>query len=146
MSVTAAQGFVAAGCHAGIKRRRFDMALVATEDRRPVAAAAVFTQNKFVAPPVILCRRRLAENGGRASAIVVNSGNANAGTGAAGLADAESDGCGGCAGSGRGRGGGPGLLDRNHRHALADGRHPERHAQIAKKLSVAEGTMRRGAF
>lgn len=89
MSITAAAGFVAAGCHAGIKRRRFDMALVATEDRKPVAAAAVFTQNKFVAPPVILCRRRLAENGGRAAAIIVNSGNANAGTGAAGLADAE---------------------------------------------------------
>ena len=89
MSVTAAEGFVASGCHAGIKRRRFDMALVATEDRRPVAAAAVFTQNRFVAPPVVLSRRRLAENGGRASAIIVNSGNANAGTGAAGLADAE---------------------------------------------------------
>jgi len=89
MSVTAAKGFVAAGCHAGIKRRRFDMALVATEDRAPVATAAVFTQNRFVAPPVILSRRRLAENGGRAAAIIVNSGNANAGTGAAGLADAE---------------------------------------------------------
>jgi glutamate N-acetyltransferase/amino-acid N-acetyltransferase len=89
VSVTAAEGFVAAGCHAGIKRRRHDMALVATEDRRPVAAAAVFTQNKFVAPPVILSRRTLAENKGRASAIIVNSGNANAGTGAAGLADAE---------------------------------------------------------
>jgi glutamate N-acetyltransferase/amino-acid N-acetyltransferase len=89
MSVTSARGFVAAGCHAGIKRRRFDMALLATDDRRPVAAAAVFTRNKFVAPPVVLCRRRLADNGGRASAIIVNSGNANAGTGAAGLADAE---------------------------------------------------------
>ncbi|HYJ83607.1 MAG TPA: bifunctional glutamate N-acetyltransferase/amino-acid acetyltransferase ArgJ [Allosphingosinicella sp.] len=89
MSVTAAKGFVAAGCHAGIKRRRFDMALLATDDRRPVAAAAVFTRNKFVAPPVVLSRRRLAENGGRAAAVIVNSGNANAGTGAAGLADAE---------------------------------------------------------
>lgn len=89
MSVTAAKGFVASGCHAGIKRRRFDMAMVATDDRKPVAAAAVFTQNRFVAPPVILSRRRLADNGGRAAAIVVNSGNANAGTGAPGLADAE---------------------------------------------------------
>jgi glutamate N-acetyltransferase/amino-acid N-acetyltransferase len=89
VSVTAALGFVAAGCHAGIKRRRFDMAMVATDDRRPVAAAAVFTQNRFVAPPVVLSRRRLAGNGGRVAAIVVNSGNANAGTGAAGLADAE---------------------------------------------------------
>ena len=89
MSVTAASGFVASGCHAGIKRRRFDMAMIATDDRKPVAAAAVFTRNKFVAPPVVLSRKRLADNGGRAAAIVVNSGNANAGTGAAGLADAE---------------------------------------------------------
>ena len=89
MSVTAAQGFVASGCHAGIKRRRYDMALVATDDRQPVTCVAVFTQNKFVAPPVVLDRKRLAANGGKAAAIVVNSGNANAGTGAAGMADAE---------------------------------------------------------
>jgi glutamate N-acetyltransferase / amino-acid N-acetyltransferase len=89
VSVTAAEGFVAAGCHAGIKRRRHDMALIATEDRRAVAAAAVFTQNRFVAPPVVLSRVRLEANGGKASAIVVNSGNANAGTGEAGLADAR---------------------------------------------------------
>ncbi|HEX8527893.1 bifunctional glutamate N-acetyltransferase/amino-acid acetyltransferase ArgJ [Allosphingosinicella sp.] len=89
MSVTSADGFVAAGCHAGIKRRRFDMALVATEDREPVAAAAVFTRNKFFAPPVAASRQRLEANGGRAAAIIVNSGNANAGTGAPGLADAE---------------------------------------------------------
>ena len=89
MSVTAAPGFVAAGCHAGIKFARHDMALIATEDRLPVSAAAVFTQNKFVAPPVVLDRQRLAENGGKAAAILVNSGNANAGTGTAGMADAE---------------------------------------------------------
>ena len=89
MSVTAAKGFVAAGCHAGIKRRRHDMALIATEDRKPVTAVAVFTQNKFVAPPVVLSRQRLADNGGKAAAIIVNSGNANAGTGAPGLADAK---------------------------------------------------------
>jgi glutamate N-acetyltransferase/amino-acid N-acetyltransferase len=89
VSVTAAEGFVAAGCHAGVKRRRYDMALVATEDRSAVAAAAVFTQNRFAAPPVILDRERLAANGGRAAAIVVNSGNANAGTGKQGMADAE---------------------------------------------------------
>jgi glutamate N-acetyltransferase/amino-acid N-acetyltransferase len=89
VSVTAAKGFVASGCHAGIKRRRHDMTLIATEDRKPVTAVAVFTQNKFVAPPVTLSRKRLAESGGKATAIIVNSGNANAGTGAAGLADAE---------------------------------------------------------
>jgi glutamate N-acetyltransferase / amino-acid N-acetyltransferase len=89
MSVTAAEGFVAAGCHAGIKRRRYDMALLATDDLKPVTTVAVFTQNKFVAPPVTLSRSRLEANRGQAAAVIVNSGNANAGTGAPGLADAE---------------------------------------------------------
>ena len=89
MSVTAAPGFVAAGCHAGVKRRRYDTALLATEDGQPVTCAAVFTQNKFVAPPVDLDRVRLAETGDKVAAVIVNSGNANAGTGAKGYADAE---------------------------------------------------------
>ncbi|HST35905.1 MAG TPA: bifunctional glutamate N-acetyltransferase/amino-acid acetyltransferase ArgJ [Allosphingosinicella sp.] len=89
MSVTAAPGFVAAGCHAGIKHRKFDMALIATEDGKPVTAVGVFTQNKFVAPPVILDRLLLEASNGQVAAIVVNSGNANAGTGRAGLVDAE---------------------------------------------------------
>ena len=89
MSVTAAEGFVAAGCHAGIKRRRLDMAMIATDDRRPVPCAAVFTQNKFAAPPVELGRATLKANGGRAAAVVVNSGNANAGTGKDGYRDAQ---------------------------------------------------------
>jgi glutamate N-acetyltransferase/amino-acid N-acetyltransferase len=49
----------------------------------------VFTQNKFVAPPVVVSRQRLANNGGKAAAIIVNSGNANAGTGKPGLKDAR---------------------------------------------------------
>jgi glutamate N-acetyltransferase / amino-acid N-acetyltransferase len=89
VSVTAAEGFVAAGCHAGVKRRRYDMALLATEDRQPIPVAAVFTQNKFAAPPVELDRALLAANGGQAAAVIVNSGNANAGTGAGGMRDAE---------------------------------------------------------
>ena len=89
MSVTAALGFVAAGLHAGIKAKKHDMALVATEDGQPVTAAAVFTQNKFVAPPVVASRARLEANGGRCAAIIVNSGNANAGTGEPGRTDAE---------------------------------------------------------
>src|SRR6476620_6896601 len=89
MSVTAADGFVAAGCHAGIKRRRFDMALLATDDLKPAACAAVFTQNKFVAPPVELDRATLKANGGKAAAVIVNSGNANAGTGAPGYKNAQ---------------------------------------------------------
>jgi len=89
MSITAAEGFVAAGCHAGIKRRKFDMALIATEDRRPVPCAAVFTQNKFAAPPVELDRATLEANGGKAAAVIVNSGNANAGTGRPGYKNAQ---------------------------------------------------------
>ena len=89
MSVTAAQGFVAAGCHAGIKRRKFDMAMLATEDLQPVPCAAVFTQNKFAAPPVELDRATLKANGGKAVAIIVNSGNANAGTGVPGYKNAQ---------------------------------------------------------
>jgi glutamate N-acetyltransferase/amino-acid N-acetyltransferase len=89
MSVTAAQGFVAAGCHAGIKRRKFDMAMLATEDLQPVPCAAVFTQNKFAAPPVELDRATLAANGGKAVAVIVNSGNANAGTGVPGYKNAQ---------------------------------------------------------
>jgi len=89
MSVTAAQGFVASGLHAGIKKRRFDLAMIATEDRAPVPCAAVFTQNKFAAPPVELDRATLNANGGVASAVIVNSGNANAGTGLPGYKNAQ---------------------------------------------------------
>jgi glutamate N-acetyltransferase/amino-acid N-acetyltransferase len=89
MSVTAAEGFVASGCHAGIKRRRFDMAMIATDDHDPVPCAAVFTQNKFAAPPVELDRATLQANGGKAAAVIVNSGNANAGTGTAGYKNAQ---------------------------------------------------------
>ena len=88
MSVTAAEGFVAAGLHCGVKRKRKDLMLLATEDGKPVATAAVFTTNRFCAPPVQVSRARLEANGGHASAVLVNSGNANAGTGEQGRADA----------------------------------------------------------
>jgi glutamate N-acetyltransferase/amino-acid N-acetyltransferase len=52
------------------------------------AVAGVFTQNRFCAAPVQVCREHLA--GGQAiRAMVVNTGNANAGTGADGLARAR---------------------------------------------------------
>ena len=89
MSVTAAKGFVAAGLHAGIKSGLRDMALLATEDGKPVPTAAVFTQNKFRAPPVEASLERLVASGGMAAGVIVNSGNANAGTGAKGRADSE---------------------------------------------------------
>ena len=89
MSVTAAEGFVAAGVHAGLKANRRDVALLATDDGKPVPAAAVFTTNKFRAPPVEASLERLQVSGGMAVGVIVNSGNANAGTGAKGRADAE---------------------------------------------------------
>ena len=90
MSVTLAEGFVASGLPAGIKTEgRRDVSLLATEDGNPVPAAAVFTQNKFRAPPVEASLERLNVSGGMASGVIVNSGNANAGTGAKGRADAE---------------------------------------------------------
>jgi glutamate N-acetyltransferase/amino-acid N-acetyltransferase len=88
--VTLAEGFVASGLAAGIKTGgRRDVSLLATEDGRPVPAAAVFTQNKFRAPPVEASLERLNVSGGMAIGVVVNSGNANAGTGAKGREDAE---------------------------------------------------------
>src|SRR3546814_16560842 len=89
MGVTPAPGCVASGLPAGIKRRRHDMTMIATDDGLPITATAVFTQNKFFAPPVGVSRKKLAENGGRAAAIFVNSGNANAGTGPEGYAAAD---------------------------------------------------------
>ncbi|MCF2515106.1 bifunctional glutamate N-acetyltransferase/amino-acid acetyltransferase ArgJ [Sphingomonas sp. G124] len=90
MSVTLAEGFVASGLAAGIKAAgRRDVSLLATDGGKPVPAAAVFTQNKFRAPPVEASLERLNVSGGYASGVIVNSGNANAGTGAKGRADAE---------------------------------------------------------
>src|SRR5438876_7208597 len=51
-------------------------------------AAGVFTQNRFCAAPVTVCREHLARQV-PVRALVINAGNANAGTGARGLADAR---------------------------------------------------------
>ena len=90
MTVTGVDGFVAGGIAAGIKANgRPDLALVATADGRPVTAAGVFTANKMTAAPVLVCRDHLARSGGRAVAVIANSGNANAATGAQGMNDAR---------------------------------------------------------
>jgi len=67
--------------------QRDDVLLVVFE--RGTTAAGVFTQNRFCAAPVIVCRRHLERAGG-IRALIVNAGNANAGTGASGIAAAES--------------------------------------------------------
>ena len=90
MSVTAAKGFTAAGRACGIKPSGdLDLSLVATADGRPVAAAAVFTQNRMTAAPVVTTNAHITLTGGRAAAVVLNSGCANAATGAAGVDDAQ---------------------------------------------------------
>jgi glutamate N-acetyltransferase/amino-acid N-acetyltransferase len=90
MSVTAAQGFVAAGGSAGIKAGgRPDVAVVVTEDGRPVPAAGVFTSNLAAAAPVQVSRAHLQATGGRAAGVILTSGNANAATGEPGRTAAE---------------------------------------------------------
>jgi glutamate N-acetyltransferase/amino-acid N-acetyltransferase len=90
MGVTEPVGFVAAGTHCGIKPDGSpDLSLVATADAQPATAAAVFTANLATAAPVQVSRRHLDATGGRAAAVVLNSGNANAATGEAGRDDAE---------------------------------------------------------
>ena len=54
------------------------------------SVAGVFTQNRFCAAPVQVCREHLQITGGQdVRALVINTGCANAGTGAQGLADAR---------------------------------------------------------
>lgn len=88
--MTAAKGFSANGVACGIKASGDpDLSLVATTDGVAVAAAGVFTSNKMTAAPVVTTHAHLTATGGRASAVVLNSGCANAATGARGVADAE---------------------------------------------------------
>lgn len=85
MSVTAAQGFTAAGIAAGIKENgNPDLALVVNEGPRH-AAAGVFTSNRVKAAPVLWSEQVL--KGGEVSAVVLNSGGANACTGPKGFQD-----------------------------------------------------------
>ncbi len=84
--VTSAQGFKAAGVHAGFREdpNRLDMALLVADE--PCACAATFTRNAFCSAPVRVSRGYLDNQGyGTARALVVNSGNANAATGQIGL-------------------------------------------------------------
>jgi glutamate N-acetyltransferase/amino-acid N-acetyltransferase len=94
-SVTAPQGFLAAGVFCDIKRlgtgkgsnkgKKRDLALILSEV--PATVAGMFTTSQVCAAPVKVSTPRAAL--GRAQAIVVNSGNANACTGAQGLRDAR---------------------------------------------------------
>src|SRR5256714_8995569 len=80
------RGITLGSAAAGIKRwTRDDVLLVKLSPGSH--AAGVFTQNRFCAAPVIVCRDHLAR-GKQTRALLINAGNANAGTGAAGVAAA----------------------------------------------------------
>lgn len=85
MSVTAADGFLAAGVAAGIKASgALDLALV-VNDGPATTAAGVFTRNQVKAAPVLWSAQVLT--GRRLRAVVLNSGGANACTGPGGFQD-----------------------------------------------------------
>ena len=72
---------------AGIRKaHRKDLVVMAIAPGASVVG--VFTQNRFCAAPVQVCREHLA-GGQEVRALVINTGNANAGTGADGLARAR---------------------------------------------------------
>ena len=74
--VCAAQGFKAAGIHAGMRANpdKKDLALIVSDTI--CSSAAVYTKNAVKAAPILIDMKHLAD--GRARAIIVNSGNANA--------------------------------------------------------------------
>ena len=76
---------------AGIRKaNRKDLAVLLLD--KGASVGAVFTQNRFCAAPVQICREHLAANAhtsGGIRAMLVNTGNANAGTGEDGLSRAH---------------------------------------------------------
>ena len=72
---------------AGVRKaNRKDLSVMLLDEGASVAG--VFTQNRFCAAPVQVCREHL-QHGQGIRAMVINTGNANAGTGAPGLAHAR---------------------------------------------------------
>ena len=72
------------------KANRKDLAVLLLDEGSTVGA--VFTQNRFCAAPVQICRDHLAKNAGQSHgirAMLINTGNANAGTGDDGLSRAH---------------------------------------------------------
>jgi glutamate N-acetyltransferase / amino-acid N-acetyltransferase len=87
--ITAARGFHAGSVHSGIKPKAsaLDLTVVAAEST--VSAAGIFTTNLAQAAPVLVSRHHLLQTGGRARAVVINSGCANACTGDRGMSHAR---------------------------------------------------------
>lgn len=81
------RGFKAGAAAAAFKKAgRDDLGLIVSET--DCVLAAMFTQNRFCAAPVHICRDILARNG-KARAVVANSGQANACTGDEGMDNAR---------------------------------------------------------
>ena len=86
--VTSPQGFQASGIAAGLKPSgKLDMALLLAPEQ--AVCAGTFTTSVVRAACVDLCAERLAANGGKARAVLINSGQANACTGDRGLIDSQ---------------------------------------------------------
>ena len=86
--VTSPQGFQASGIAAGLKPSgKLDMALLLAPEQ--AVCAGSFTTSVVRAACVDLCAERLAANGGKARAVLINSGQANACTGDRGLIDSQ---------------------------------------------------------
>ena len=83
----AVPGLRMAGVHAGIKKRKTDLALIALPG--PHVCAQVITTNEIKAAPLLATNTHLDADGDAIGAIVCNSGCANACTGERGLRDAE---------------------------------------------------------
>ena len=84
--ITRALGVSVGSAHAGFRKNATKDDLTIVTVPNGTVAVGVFTQNRFCAAPVALCRERLADP--HARAIILNSGNANAATGEIGMADA----------------------------------------------------------
>ena len=85
MSVTAAQGFRAAGVAAGLKSTGANDVALVVNDGPLASAAGVFTRNRVKAAPVLWSQQVLAA--GVVRAVALNSGGANACTGSDGFLD-----------------------------------------------------------
>lgn len=84
--ITAPRGFLAAGLTAGLKPSgKPDLCLLLAPEG--AVCAGSFTTNRVRAACVDLCAERLAATGGRARAVLTNSGQANACTGERGRSD-----------------------------------------------------------
>jgi len=83
----AVPGLRMAGVHAGIKKRKTDLALIALPG--PHVCAQVITTNEIKAAPLLATNAHLDADGDEIGAIVCNAGCANACTGERGLRDAE---------------------------------------------------------